>query len=202
MRVLQIVVGIFLIVVLAACSGEPEDTDPTAAIKQAELSEFESSMMKLAGQNTFSFDIDINSENVSELHAAIKYYENSEMKNVVSKSDVSLSKQNIKKPIRITFIRRSPVKNKEEWITAVMTADGSSTTKQTLDVSDREEMSSTAWGGITEPVSLDIGEQQIVGTLVQTNQNSTTILNTIETNEQLMHATAYEQVYVMSITLK
>ena len=60
---------------------------------------------------------------------------------------------------------------------------------------------STGSGSVSE-VPLFIGEKKVLATIAYTNNKGMTILNDIETKEDLKRVTDYEQVYIISVELK
>ncbi|WP_404451360.1 hypothetical protein LG329_13585 [Virgibacillus necropolis] len=76
-------------------------------------------------------------------------------------------------------------------------SQSSVTTKN--DIEERENMASGS-GSISE-LPLTIGEK-VVATIVYTDEKGMSILNHIETEEDLKMATNYEQVYVISVEMK
>lgn len=192
------IVILIILSLLTACSNEEKGD---AIIKEAELTDFEKSLMEIAGKESFAFDIELNNENVEEVHTKIDYYENGEFIDSLSEFSSALSESDLKETIRAVFIRQEITDQEEQWISSVITADGSGSSTIKNKIADSEEMSS-AWGGIPSSASLNIGEKRIIASIVHSNRNQVSVLNSIETEADIKRATDYERAYLISIELK
>lgn len=184
---------------LAACSNEEKGD---AVIKQAELTDFEKSLIEITGEQSFVYDIELNNNEVKEIHTFVDYYEDGKLIDRVSEYSSSISESEKEDPIRAVFIRNQIDEDEEQWISSLMTNSGSSRGDSVNDIKGREEMGSASWGGISSPTHVEIKEKQAVASIVKSNKNSVSTYNIIETEDDLKKATDYEQVYIISLELR
>ncbi|WP_099159125.1 hypothetical protein [Virgibacillus ndiopensis] len=195
---------VLLLSLLSACTQDKAsiESESDATIKEADLTAFEKHMMEIAGTYSFSYDIEIKSDKVKELHTTIDYYENGDFKRKIVDSYTTLTEEDLKEKIRTVFVRQQPTNDQEQWISSVMTKDGYSTAESKFDITNRKKIESTTWGGISDKTPLKIGEKRIVASLINSDKNAVSIRTNIETKEEIKEATNYEQVYLISVELQ
>ncbi|WP_188454841.1 hypothetical protein [Virgibacillus oceani] len=201
MRYITIAI-LLLLSLLSACTQDKVNKDADAIIKEANLTEFEKYMVKIAGTNSFHYDMEIKSKDVNKLHTTIDYYENGNFKRKIADSYTALSEKDLNETIRTVFIRQQPTNNQEQWISTVMTKDGYSSSESKLVITKRKEAESSTWGGISDETPLHIGEKRIIASLINSDKNAVSITYNMETEEEIKKATNYEQVYLISVELQ
>ncbi|PAV29683.1 hypothetical protein CIL05_09935 [Virgibacillus profundi] len=195
-------VPVFFLITLSLLSACSNEVESDAVIEEAELTEFEKNLIELTGDQSFVYDYEINNDEVKEIHTFIDYYEKGELIERVSEMGTTLSETQSDDPMRTVFIRKQVNENEEQWITSIMSNSGSSSADAVNDISKRKEMNSASWGGITSRTPVNIGEKQVVASIVKSNKNGVSTYNIIETEDDLKRATDYEQVYIISIELR
>lgn len=197
-----IICVLIILLFLTACSQEQETSDGDAVVSEADLTDFEKNLTQIIDEKSFIYDIEVNNDDVTEIHTTIDYYENSELVRSIADSSTTFSDADMEDGIRTVFMRKSANERNEQWITSVITSSGSSIAESLNDLEGREELDSSAWGGVISPTPLFLGEKKVIASIVHTNDSSVSVINTIKTEEDLRRATDYEQVYIMSIELK
>lgn len=182
---------------LFACSPEAEKED--AIINEASLTEYEKSLTELMGSPYFIYDLDIQNKDIDSLRLMIDYYENGEFVQTVSEFNTSLSELEIEERVRALFMKRM-INDSMEWVTSIFTVNGNGAMRN--EVEGTEELSSSAWGSVSLPITLDKGEKKIVASLIYSDQTEIAVYNTINTKEDLKKATNFEQVYIFSMKLE
>lgn len=101
--------------------------------------------------------------------------------------------------IRMVFMREPKSDDQEQWITSIMRGGSQSSVSTKNDIEKRKKMA--LGSGTISEVPLSIGEKKVVATMVYTDEKGMTIINNIETEEELKMATDYEHVYVISVEM-
>ncbi|WP_216827616.1 hypothetical protein [Alkalihalobacterium elongatum] len=204
-------------VFFAACTTEPSNESATnqqgnkeqsreeqksAVIKNGELTPFEEGLLQSIGDRAFVHDIDIENLDVSEVYVTVDHYTKGELVSKVVEMTTPIYENSDDKIIRTVFINQQFENNKKErWALSVMTnsesAHGSIERELNLD----EDYSLSAYGGITDPVSLSLNELYAVASVIRTNEDTITVINGPLTNEELKEVTNYDHVYIVSIQL-
>jgi hypothetical protein len=192
--------SIFLpLLLLSACTKESAGD---AIIKHAELTKFEENLVDLTSEHSFIFDMEINNEEITEIIATVDYYENGEFVRQIGNMGSAISQENIEDTIRVSFIQQPINEEEENWLTSVMTDDGQSsgTVLNKIDGKARINFASGS-GGVNEGTVI-IGESKVIGTIAYSSKDEMSIMNEIETKEDLKSATDYEQAYLISVELR
>ncbi|WP_085992919.1 hypothetical protein [Oceanobacillus senegalensis] len=200
MKRLCAVVMISVILVLSACSTkEPLEEEGDAAIQPAKLSNYEKNLTQIMAMENFAYDVNIHDEEVRAIETTIDYYKNGELMGTFAELESHVNDDN---SIRTVFLRQKLNENEEKWVCSHMDENGQSSGMQMKEFEGREELNSSAWGGLTEPTPLYIGEKLVIASLVFSNKNGISIYSDLSTEEALKQQTDYEQVYIISIELK
>jgi hypothetical protein len=190
--------SIFLpLLLLSACTKELAGD---AIIKHAELTKFEENLVDLTSENSFIFDMEINNEEITEIIATVDYYENGEFVRQIGNMGSAISQENIEDTIRVSFIQQPINETEENWLTSVMTDDGQSSGTVLNKIAGKARKASGS-GGVNEGPVI-IGESKVIGTIAYSSKDEMSIVNEIETKEDIKRATDYEQVYLISVELR
>jgi len=93
-------------------------------------------------------------------------------------------------------------KNEDNWITSIMNESGMSSVAFPQPTDERERMNFGSTSGGIEVEALVIGERKIIYSIAYSSSDEMSILQNIETKEDLKKATNYEQVYIVSVELR
>ncbi|MEB1809180.1 MAG: hypothetical protein LPK26_18140 [Bacillaceae bacterium] len=202
---------------LVACTTEPSnesatnqqgnkeqsrEEQPTAVIKNGELTRFEEGLLQSIGDRAFVYDIDIENVDVSEIYVTVDHYTKGELVSKVVEMTTSIYENSDDNVIRTVFINQQfENMKKERWTLSVMT--NAETTHGSIDkeLNLDEDYSLSAYGGITDPVSLSLNETYAVASVIRTNEDAITVINGPLTEEELKEVTNYDHVYIVSIQL-
>jgi hypothetical protein len=190
---------ILILLLLPACT---QQKGPDAMVDGADQTDVEKNMLEMLTENAFVYDVKVNDNEAEELRLTIDYYENGEFKaHIADMSSGILSDQkDADEPIRVIFARQMTDENHENWITAVLDNGGYSSSESESREVKRENLD-TAWGGVNDG-ELTKGEEQIIGMMIHSENDTIAFSSLIETEEELKEATDYEQAYVLSVQLK
>lgn len=187
-----------LLLLLCACT-EKTTTSSDAVIKRAELTPFEDNLPKLIDNRSFAYDIDVKTDQVSKIIGTVDYYENGEFVRQISEISTKIMEEEQQEAIRMVFMREPKSDDQEQWITSIMRGGSQSSVSTKNDIEKRKKMA--LGSGTISEVPLSIGEKKVVATMVYTDEKGMTIINNIETEEELKMATDYEHVYVISVEM-
>ena len=187
------------LLLLTACS---KDSAGDALIKHAELTKFEENLVDLTSEHSFIFDLEINNEEITEIIATVDYYENGEFVRQIGNMGSAISQENIEDTIRVSFIQQPINENEENWLTSVMTDDGQSSGTVLNKIDGKARINFAAGSGGVNEGPLIIGESKVIGTIAYSSKDEMSIVNEIETKEDLKRATDYEQAYLISVELR
>lgn len=190
-----------LLLLLCACT-EKTTTSSDAVIKRAELTPFEDNLPKLIDNRSFAYDIDVKTDQVSKIIGTVDYYENGEFVRQISEISTKIMEEEQQEAIRMVFMREPKSDDQEQWIASIMRGGSQSSVSTKNDINDIEKRKKMALGsGTISEVPLSIGKKKVVATMVYTDEKGMTIINNIETEEELKMATDYEHVYVISVEM-
>lgn len=188
--------GILMIFLLSACSGESKSGD--AEIKRSELTQFEENLLSLSSQHSLVYDLELKKEAAKEIVVAIDYYERGKfVRQITEMTDRIVEDQD---SLRLAVLQQVN-KDEDNWITSIMNESGMSSIAFPQHTDERERMNFASTSGGIEVGALVIGERKIIHTIVYSNSDDM-ILHDIETKEDLKKATDYEQVYIVSVELR
>lgn len=185
---------------LTACSST--DSDGDTVIDEADLSDFEGSLVNAITDASFIYDIDIENDQLDEMIAVVDYYKGGEKKERVVELSYSLSGNEQNDTVRLAFIKQKINETTDKWMTTFISEEGSGTAETENDLTSEGGMTSTVWGSSSMPISLSKDEEKIIAHLIYSDESSISSPNHIETEEDLKHITNYEHVYLMSMELK
>ena len=189
--------GILLIFLLSACSGESKSGD--AEIKRSELTQFEENLLSLSSQHSMVYDLELKNEAAKEIVVTIDYYEKGKfVRQITELTDRIVENQN---SLRLAVLQQVN-KNEDHWITSIMNESGMSSLAFPQPTDERERMNFGSTSGGIEVGALVIGERKIIYSIAYSSSDEMPILQNIETKEDLKKATNYEQVYIVSVELR
>ena len=190
----------FFVLSLLLLPGCTKDSKGDAIVKHVELTKFEESLVDLTSERSFIFDMEINNDEATELIATVDYYENGKLVRQVCKMSSGIEQENMDEMIRVAFMQQSVNEDEEKWLISTMTDDGqtSGSFKNTIDGKERMKFGSSSGGVKDGP--LIIGESKVIGAISYFVNGSSNLI--IETKEDVKRATAYEQVFLLSVELR
>lgn len=199
---------------LAACATEPSNENATnqteqskeevttAVIKNGELTPFEEGLLQSIGDRAFVYDIDIANVDVSEIYVTVDHYTEGELVSKVVEMITPLYENSEDNVIRTVFINQQFENNKKErWTLSVMTNSESAHGSIDKELNLNEDYSLSAYGGITDPVSLTLNKTYAVASVIRSKEDAITVINGPFTEEELKETTNYDYVYIVSIQL-
>ncbi|MGB3262181.1 hypothetical protein [Paenisporosarcina sp.] len=189
--------GILMVLLLSACSGESKNGD--AEIKRSELTQFEENLLSLSSQHSLVYDLELNKEAAKEIVVTIDYYERGKfIRQITEMTDRIVEDQ---ESLRLAVLQQV---NKDEdiWITSIMNESSMSSIAFPQNTDEQERMNFASTSGGIEVGGLVIGERKIIHSIAYSNSDEMSILQNIETKEDLKKATNYEQVYIVSVELR
>ena len=193
----------FLVLSLVLLTSCTKEIKGDAIIKNAEMTTFEESIVDLTTDHSFIFDLEINSDEITEIMGTVDYYENGEFVRTVSGISTAISEEEDNEDkLTVAIIHQARNDIEENWITALMTESGQSsgTVINNIDGKAREKFASVS-GGVNEG-PLTIGQKKVIGILAYSVEDGLSVANSIETKEDIKRATDYEQVYILSVELR
>ncbi|MCZ8537095.1 hypothetical protein M9R32_07890 [Paenisporosarcina quisquiliarum] len=189
--------GILMVFLLSACSGESKSGD--AEIKRSELTNFEENLLSLSSQHSMVYDLELKNEAAKEIVVTIDYYEKGKfVRQITELTDRIVENQD---SLRLAVLQQVN-KNEDNWITSIMNESGMSSVAFPQPTDERERMNLGSTSGGIELGALVIGERKIIYSIAYSSSDEMSILQNIETKEDLKKATNYEQVYIVSVELR
>ncbi|SHG22459.1 membrane lipoprotein lipid attachment site-containing protein [Ornithinibacillus halophilus] len=188
-----IVLAVFL-VILTACQQQEETFDAVA--KEAELIDFEISMVDISSDSSFVYDLELNNEAINSLHKTVEYYENGELVKTIVDSSTRITDYDKEDDYRVVVLQNNVTEKQQNWTSAFFSNSGSAVTKANL--VRESEFNSSLHSGVSPEINLTIGEKTPIAFIIETNKNS------ISTNSEQPinhYIDRYEAVYVFSIEL-
>lgn len=189
--------GILMVFLLTGCSDETLKGD--AEIKRSELTQFEENLLSLSSQHSMVYDLELKNEAAKEIVVTIDYYEKGNfVRQITELTDRIVENQD---SLRLAVLQQVN-KNEDNWITSIMNESGMSSVAFPQPTDERERMNFGSTSGGIQLGTLVIGERKIIYSIAYSSSDEMSILQNIETKEDLKKATNYKQVYIVSVELR
>ncbi|GGB52556.1 hypothetical protein F3157_14855 [Virgibacillus dakarensis] len=199
MKRFSLMVMLSLVFVLNACGN---DLKGDAQLNDADLTEFENGLLDLMSGGAFAFDLEVNNDDLQEIHSTVDYYTNGTFNRHVLDFNTAIDPSKGQDPVRIIFIPQQIDDQHVQWTSSIM-SNGVDTAEQSTFTSEAIPIETTSYasGPTGLPAPLVIDKKKIVASTVYSDKNGITTYQSIETEQDIQQATDYEDVFLVTMEL-